>query len=295
MKYIYYDKKINNVKIKDIISASELKLKVLFFAIKNSNKVFDSKEVALILSLDVNIIDNAIEFWASIKIIDNISNNLIYENQKITQEKERFSNNYLSKRIQESDEISLLLDSVQTILGRPISGTDISAILGLKDSEGLPCDVILMLIQYCVEAGKISTRYIEKVGIDWARNDINSVELAEERIKYLSKSKKAWYRLKSIFGLDNRSPTEKEKKVATRWFDEWKLSDETVRLAYERCVNSKGKYSLSYIDGIIKRWKKDGIKDNIKLKSDINMRDIVNSNKMSYDLEDYEKLKFQNF
>ena len=37
------------------------------------------------------------------------------------------------------------------------------------------------------------------------------------------------------------------------------MPDELILLAYERCVNSKGKLSVSYMNGILSNWHKGGI------------------------------------
>ena len=38
------------------------------------------------------------------------------------------------------------------------------------------------------------------------------------------------------------------------------FSDEMIIEAYERCVNIKGEYNISYINAILKRWHEKGIK-----------------------------------
>ena len=153
----------------------------------------------------------------------------------------------------------------------------------------MPCNVILMLIRYCVQIGKAATRYIEKVGIDWARNGIDTVELAEKKIQLLNNSRKIWKKFEKIAGISDRAPTKKEEETIFRWFNEWNFSESMITEAYERCVNKKGAYILSYMDGIVKKWHTQ----NIKKLSDLN-NSKKNPNKRkdidrpSYDLEKYE-------
>ena len=168
---------------------------------------------------------------------------------------------------------------------RPLSGLDISLMLSLKDNEGIPYSVILMLVQYCVKIGKSSTRYIEKVGIDWAQNGIDSIEKAEQKIKKLNNSKKLWKKFEQIIGISSRMPTSREEETINRWFVEWKYDENMVKEAYERCINSKGKYILSYMDGIIKRWKQNDIKTLSEVKKNSKQ---ISSFGTSYDITEYQ-------
>ena len=225
-----------------------------------------------------------------IKIIDDKSknNSKILKNYKQKNNK-KISKDYVTKRIKSDEEITYLLNEIETTLGRPLSGSDISAVLNLKDSEGMPCGVILMLIRYCTKIGKASTRYIEKVGIDWARSGIDTIELAEKRIILLSNSKKIWRKFEKIVGISDRAPTAKEEETIYRWFHDWKFDEKMIKEAYDRCVNSKGAYILSYMDGIVKKWQKQNLKTIEDLKNPKNFsKHRKEVDKPSYDLEKYE-------
>lgn len=238
--------------------AGTIQLRVLIIMMRDPKNKFTSEQIASELKKNINEIEEALEFWMNLKIIG-LNNEIIKPNNEKKTTK-FVKKEYLSERIEQSKEIKMLLGEMESILGRPLCGSDMQVIAALKDVEGLPCDVILMLIQYCVKIKKGSTRYIEKVGKDWADLGIDSVPRAEERIKFLDLSKKSWRKFEKIVGNFFRPPTPKEEETVTRWFSEWKLDESLVREAYERCVNSKGRYILSYMDGIIKKWQKNDIK-----------------------------------
>ena len=59
--------------------------------------------------------------------------------------------------------------------------------------------------------------------------------------------------------------------------------------AYERCVNKKGAYILSYMDGIVKKWHTQNIKKLSDLNSSKkNPNKKKDTDRPSYDLEKYE-------
>lgn len=294
MNYYSIDKNIQDIDINVIRLSCSIQLKVLLIAIKeNFKEKFNSEQISAELKKDIADVEEAIDFWVNlkiIKIINKYSKNISKSNKKKDEKSsKKISKDYITKRIQSDEEINYLLNAIETAVGRPLSGNDVSVILNLKDGEGMPCNVILMLIRYCVQIGKAATRYIEKVGIDWARNGIDTVELAEKKIQMLNNSKKIWKKFEKIAGIPDRAPTKKEEETIFRWFNEWNFSESMITEAYERCVNKKGAYILSYMDGIVKKWHTQ----NIKKLSDLNSPK-KNPNKKkdidrpSYDLEKYE-------
>ena len=290
MNYYSIDKNIQDIDINVIRLSCSIQLKVLLVAIKeNFKEKFNSEQISAELKKDIADVEEAIDFWVNLKIIK-IINKLPKKVSKLNVKKEeKNSKDYISKRIKSDEEINYLLNAIETAVGRPLSGTDVSVILNLKDGEGMPCNVILMLIRYCVQIGKAATRYIEKVGIDWARNGIDTVELVEKKIQLLNNSKKIWKKFEKIAGISDRAPTKKEEETIFRWFNEWNFSESMITEAYERCVNKKGAYILSYMDGIVKKWHTQNIKKLSDLNSSKkNPNKKKDTDRPSYDLEKYE-------
>ncbi|MDR1254381.1 MAG: DnaD domain protein [Oscillospiraceae bacterium] len=197
----------------------------------------------------------------------------------------------IAKRIDEDSDISFLVQEAQIILGRPISNGDTATLLTIHDSDGLPVVVITMLLQYAKDIGKANMKYIEKVAINWGEEEINTLEKAENKIRALGARKKSWATLKKIIGGENRSPSTDEEEAANRWINEWKINEELIKEAYDRCVNTKGKYIVKYMDSIIKRWKTVGINSLEQAKAEYHTNNRKNSSKgykSSYNIVEYE-------
>ena len=162
---------------------------------------------------------------------------------------------FTAQRLAVDEELKMLVDETQTTLGKVLSNSDIATLLMLKDTCGLPLDVIFMLIHYCVSIDKGNIRTIENIGIQWANDGVYSLEAADNKIKQIQKTTANFSIVSKVFGLKNvGSPTKKQLEYGDKWISEWKFSPEMLREAYERCVDTKGTLNFRYIDGILKRW-----------------------------------------
>lgn len=201
---------------------------------------------------------------------------------------------FTSQRLAVDEEFKILVEEAQMALGKTLSNSDCSTLLMLKDTCGLPLDVILMLIQYCISIDKGNIRAVEKIGVAWADDGIYSVEAADNKIRLTKQLNKFFSIVSSAFGLQNvGSPTKKQLEYSQRWIGDWKFSPEMLREAYERCVDSKGTLKFNYIDGILKRWHGSNIKSPSALKefeSGSNKAAAKSTRKASYDIDELEKI-----
>lgn len=293
-----------------IKKASESQIKVILYLLCNRSKIISEKEISKDLNISESEVIGAVKYWESEGYLlcekgeqenldlsreqsaENPEKDAISNMKKVSHLYHRPDNSYIARRIQSSNEINLLMQEAQVILGRPISNGDSAVLLMLHDNEGLPVDVILMLLQYAVSVGKIGMKYIEKTGSGWALEGIDNIEKAEKKILKLHNTQILWKRFENIIGIEHRAPTKFEEEAVNRWFDEWKYSDEMIKESYDRCVNSNGKYILKYMDSIVKRWHNEGI---TKIEQAL-VENTVRKNKRkkvyntpSYDIDEYEK------
>lgn len=265
--------------------ASENQLKVLLYILRHSGNTLTDDMVCSALGIHSEDVKDAIEYWCDKGLFLSVGDELIVphtsaaevisnapqhnaeekstsEQPAITEAKARLVSRpqkpeqaYVRKRIAGDSDVSFLMDEAATVLGKLLSQPDMATLLMLHDTDGLPVEVKLMLLQHCVQIGKGNMRYIEKTGINWAHDGIVTINLAEEKIKSYSESTSAWNTVASVFGMRlTGSPTQKQLEFAGRWINEWRFSEEMLRLAYERCVDAKGEAKLSYINAILKRW-----------------------------------------
>ena len=174
---------------------------------------------------------------------------------------------YIAERMSEDPEISALLNEAQYIFGRPVSHNENAGILMMHDNDCLPVEVILMLLTYGVE-NKKGMNYIERMGKSWANEGILTAQQADEKIRRLEESRDSWHKIQSVLGLEFRSPSAAEEEMYNNWVKVWGFSGEMIKEAYDRCINSIGKYRASYVNSILLRWNQSGIKTLEQAKAD---------------------------
>lgn len=202
----------------------------------------------------------------------------------------------IARRMNGSDEVRAMLDMVEMMFGRPLSTPEMGRVIDLHDWYGLPADVVIMIIQYAVGIGKPNMNYIEKMASNWAENDINTHEKAEQKIIELDKRQGAWKQVMNVFGIENRLPSDSEAESVYRWVTLWGFSTEMLKEAYNRCVDSTGKVRFSYINRILERWHKEGVHSLAAAKEEAargkNKKSTAEETKRktSYDIDEFEKM-----
>ncbi|MBN2223027.1 MAG: DnaD domain protein [Vallitaleaceae bacterium] len=169
----------------------------------------------------------------------------------------------------ERDDFNQLLYIVQKYLGKTLSTGDVKTIISFNDWLGLPLDVIEILIEYCVDNDHRNMRYIEKVAIDWADHEINTVEKARTRTEVYNKS---YFTIMKAYGIIDRSPTPKQIKLMDKWMNELNMSIELIVEACSRTIAQINKAEMKYTDTILESWTKAGVKK-------ISDLDVLDANK----------------
>ncbi|MBR6477491.1 MAG: DnaD domain protein [Lachnospiraceae bacterium] len=159
------------------------------------------------------------------------------------------------REFKKHDNVSELLFVAQSYFGRTLSPTEMKSIFFMMDKLHFSDDLIDHLLQYCVDRGKKDFKYIEKVAINWAQQGISTWEEAQESIGRYDKNT---YVIMNELG-KNGSPTKKEMEYINRWTKEYGFCMEVILEACQRTVISVDTHRFEYAEGILQRWKKDGV------------------------------------
>ncbi len=295
--------------------ASETELKVLLYILRNSQNELSDELVAKALCIHEEEVSDALSYWSDkgllVKMGESIEmTNITSKTEKATEPKSENSAQimeaqpkprvsartlkpepaYVAKRLKADKNLAELMNEAQRILEKMLSNADMATIVMLHDTDGLPLEVILMLMEHCAKIGKGTLRYIEKTGMAWANEGINTIALAEEKIKRQNESSDAWNRVSAVFGLRiGGTPTKKQLNFADVWVNEWKFSEDMLRLAYEKCVDAKSELNMGYINGILRKWNEEGLRNPQEIeKRDTLRQEKSDESKTSYDLDSYE-------
>lgn len=194
-------------------------------------------------------------------------------------------------RQQQSGDFAALMDTVSARLGRPLSHGDMSTLLYLFDTAGLPAEVIVMVVVYAVTIGKANMRYIEKVALDWADKGISSIDDAERELCRLEHRRQAIEKIQTAFGL-TQSPTFSQTDAAYKWIWEWNMSMDLIQLAGEQCIQRCEKFNFGYVGKILEHWHADGLTtpEQVKQASAASKKGVKSRKKTSFDLDAYDEM-----
>jgi DnaD/phage-associated family protein len=159
-----------------------------------------------------------------------------------------------------------LVQEVQRSLGKILSSDDLIKLFGIYDSLGLPPEVILQLVTYCIDdnrrrygPGRVPTmRYIEKAAFTWEREGIMTLDAAEQYIKIMDSRKNLVSDIKKVLQIKDRELSQSEKKYVDTWLA-MGFSPEAVELAYDKTLVKTGRLAWSYMDSILGSWHQKGL------------------------------------
>ncbi len=149
-----------------------------------------------------------------------------------------------------------LIFVVQQYIPHPLSTADLRSIYFMSDELGMSDDLIDYLVQYCVERDKADFRYMEKVALNWASQQITT---AKQAAAYARKYDKTIYTVMKALG-KNSDPTDQEVAFIKRWMGDFGLSKDLILEACNRTVLATDSHRFSYADGILSNWYANGVK-----------------------------------
>lgn len=170
--------------------------------------------------------------------------------------------------LEREPEFTGLYREMERLLGRSLSDADLKSLYTIYDYLNLPVEVILMLTGYVArnlrrEVGHSEGVYprmpqVRKEAFVWKRLGIDSVERAEEHFRRQALVDDREWAILSAVGVTERRPAvEKEREYIAKWV-EMGLSDELIRLAYQRTVFRKGAMNWPYVNRILQSWHQAG-------------------------------------
>ena len=166
----------------------------------------------------------------------------------------------LCRVAKENADFSSLLHAAQQTAGWIFNESEIGIVASLYASLHLPGEFILNLIGYYVCKKEMPLRYVEKVAYDLCDKGITTPAALEEWLRRREESETHEGIVRRLFGLGQRTLTEKERAAVDSWFGLLGYGEDMVRAAYEKTVNTIGKASIAYASSILRAWHEAGYK-----------------------------------
>lgn len=172
----------------------------------------------------------------------------------------------IARRSASDGDFRVLIAETGNRLGRLLSGADMKTLFGIYDYLGLPTDVILLLVSWCIQEskrkygpGRMPTLHqIEKEAYLWARLELFSLELADTYLRTRQQRQTESASLAQALGIRDRALSPTEEKYLTAWLDMGFPQDAILR-AYDKTVLKKGELTWPYMNRILENWHQKGL------------------------------------
>ncbi len=260
-------------------------IKVLLYILRFSGRSVSDEEISRNTGVPIQNIADSVQFWQQVNVLAGQENPpavqqsipLTTAQQSVTQtveiqnaphqsapevpknnaprQKQELKPSEISNILNGSPDISELFKIVESLLGN-LNHTQQNSLIWMYNYLGLKTEVILTLIQYCINIDKTNSGYIEKIACNWAENEINTFESAQEEVQRLTKFNDFTGLIMKKFEM-NRRPTTKQAEFISQWQSEG-FSTELIGYAYEKTIEQINKLSFEYINKILLSWKQSG-------------------------------------
>lgn len=172
-----------------------------------------------------------------------------------SKERPRYSQDQVN-RLGSDSEYTQLLYIAQKYMNQMFTQRECEVFAYLYDGLHLSVELLEYVVEYCVQSGHSSIRYIEAVALSWHQKGLRTVEEAKE---YASSFTKDSFAVMRAFGLTGRNPGEEERAMIEQWFREYGFTRELVLEACNRTLAAIHEPSFRYADKILREWKKSGV------------------------------------
>lgn len=268
---------------KQLILASGNQLKVIIYAFSRAGGCFGIPEISRATGVSEEETEDALTYWQELGFILPEEKSAVFTAEELSSapvkaaepspvtppKKEklpahnpsRLTYDQILARMDESENVRILLNEAQMRLGRTIGTGDMSSLVLLHDYYGLPVEVILSICEFAAQKGKSANmNYIYKIGADWSSREIDTLERADEELKSIERVNSVWSELSAAVRLPVSKPTTQQEKYLSQWTAEWGFSVPMLTLAFEEMRNNTDKTSFPYMHKVLSSWHLKGIK-----------------------------------
>lgn len=176
-----------------------------------------------------------------------------------------YSTQDITQALQGGGSFALLVPAVEKSLGKLLSPADLKSLYFIYDYLALPAEVILLLVQFCMEeAGakhpgrKPTLPQIKREAAKWQKAGATDLDRADEYLHRRQRLSSRGMEILALLGRGDRKPVPKEESYLDAW-SQMGFPDEVLTLAYERTLFHVGEFRWSYMNGILTSWQKQGL------------------------------------
>ena len=262
--------------------ASEYQLKALLLILSSGGRA-NSKEIAKTIGCTESDAKDFLEFWVEEGVLVTDKTAAVPQKKEEKGEKKEKKDKKEKKEkknalesipvptltpkditcaLRENPELEALLQNAQEVLGRTISHNEQELIINMVQYYGLPCEVVLTILQYYKsekDKGRaIGNAYIGAMAKNWSEEGITTLAAADEKLRELENSNRLWKEILAMSSIHFRNPTVNQREMIKEWTNAFSI--EMISYACDLMKENADKPNLRYVDRILRNWQKEGIK-----------------------------------
>ena len=292
---------------KHLAAASGMYVKVLL-AVLRANRA-DTAQIAGMLSVPESEVVEAVRYWVQNGIFEEDApqakqapaKSPAAKHPEVVSTVQSLTPGEIRERVEQNQDVRFLFSMAESIFGSLLTSTQQRGLIYIHETLGLPVDVIVMALQYCVSIGKGNFAYIQKLCCGWADEEINTHARAEEYIRRQTIRHSREQEVRDRFGMHGRALSAQQVRFIQSWYDELGYGIEMIGEAYERTLNAINQLSFPYINTILRSWYEKGIRS----PQEIALKDARPAagkpaaqgsgqrRNSSYDLEEFDRRGFE--
>ncbi len=144
------------------------------------------------------------------------------------------------------------IETCEQTVGRVFNTAELGLLTGMLEELPFSEEYLLTLIFYCKKKLKrFSLHYVEKMAFTMLERECLTLEELNSYLSALDRFQSEEWALRRMFGMGERSFSQKEKAYLLRWTGEWGYGREIIGIAYDIAVDRTGKLSLPYMDKLL--------------------------------------------
>ncbi len=250
----------NSIIDKDMLEANELQLKVYLYILRNISARIPIQIAVMADHFNETEKDimRALDFWKKRGVLDcpsfSAASSAVPSGELPTVTVPVSSKDDFRSTVTRQDfgEITFL---AETYMKKPLSKSDLDTLLFIRENLNFSDELIEYLLEYCVERGKKSFKYIQSVAVSWANSGITTPEEAKASCAMYSKR---IYIIMNALG-KKAEPTNAELNYITRWYEQYCFEADVILEACRRTVLATDRNRFSYCDKILSSWFQSGV------------------------------------
>ena len=153
-----------------------------------------------------------------------------------------------------------LCDYFEASIGRILNRRELETLLNVYQALALPPEVLTLLMGDCAQRGRLTAREVEKQAYRWYDLGLDNYEQAAAYLARQREKQTRGAKVLGMLGIHDRLPGESEQKYIDKW-DEMGVTDDLLRLAYDRTLLGAGRLSWPYLHKILCAWKQQGFRN----------------------------------